>query len=105
MTKITLGRLREELQNGLEKGFTNKEIADALNERYGSEGGAKLTANDIRVYKEKVGLKGAKPKRKQFFEIIEDEQEDITDVEPEQETSEFAQHSMQSEASEDELPY
>lgn len=92
--KITKEELKDLIQNALEEGLNTAEIADKFNAKYGSEN-AKLTASDITRFKELVGLKGAKPKKKRnsVFEIVEeDEIEDTLPFEEDDspvETSEY----------------
>ena len=71
--RVTKEELKELIQSALDRGLSNKEMADEFNAHYGDES-SKLAASDIPKLKEIVGLKGAKPKKKKnpFFEIVEE---------------------------------
>lgn len=69
--EVTKAQLRELIQNALDEGLDTKEMAQRFNEQYGDEKN-KLSAADVTRLKELVGLKGAKPRKKnQVFRIVE----------------------------------
>ena len=81
MIKISKTVLREEISNYLELGLTNAEIADRLNEKYGADEKTKLNAIKVGKLKKAVGLEGTKPKGKQLFELVDDEEEPVSQLE------------------------
>ncbi len=71
--RVTREELKSLIQDALDMGLSTQEMADKFNSLYGSED-SKLTAADMTRFKEMVGLKGAKPKKKRnsVFELIDD---------------------------------
>lgn len=74
MIKISKTRLKEEMENYMELGLTNAEIAEKLNEKYGADDKSKLNSIKVGKLKKMVGLSGTKPKGKQLFELVDDEE-------------------------------
>ncbi len=77
MPRITLNELKSKIEEALEQGMSNKEMAEHFNREF-VEDGNRLSASDIPKYKDMVGLKGAKPKKKKepFFEIVDESSEE-----------------------------
>ena len=72
MIKIRAEELKKLILDALEQGLSNKGIAEYLNEQFKVPEEQKITTADVMFYKEKVGLKGFKPKKKKFFIIVEE---------------------------------
>jgi len=75
MIKLKKSDLKAEIEKYLELGLTNAEIADRMNEIYGADEKNKLNALKVGKLKKMVGLEGTKPKGKQLFELLDDEEE------------------------------
>jgi hypothetical protein len=73
MIKISKSELREKLITLMELGLTNAEIATRLNEEFNADETNALTAMKVAQFKDAVGLKGWKPKKKSLFELIDDD--------------------------------
>jgi|GEM_PF-4325521 len=73
MATITKSELKKHITDALEEGLSNKGIAEYLNAQFNIPEDQGIPASDVPFYKEKVGLKGMRPKKKRFFTIIEDE--------------------------------
>jgi hypothetical protein len=74
MIKISKTQLKEKFEKYLELGLTNGEIAERLNEEFNAEGASRLNSIKVGKLKKAVGLAGAKPKAKQLFELVDDEE-------------------------------
>ena len=79
MITISKNKMRELLIKLMELGLTNQEIATKLNEEYGADDDNRLSPQAVSKYKALVGLKNYKPKKKQLFEIVDDETEVLAD--------------------------
>jgi len=79
MATITKAELKKHILDALEQGLGNKDIADYLNEKFNVPEDQSIPPADVPFYKEKVGLKGVRPKKKKFFTIIEDDVAEFED--------------------------
>lgn len=96
MIKISKTQLKEKFERYLELGLTNGEIADRLNEEFNAQGASKLNAIKVGKLKKAVGLAGTKPKAKQLFELVDDEEYEAQavlhpDYIPEEDAEEFTE--------------
>ena len=79
MITISKNKMKELLIKFMELGLTNPEIAERLNTEYGATDDNRLTTQQVAKYKALVGLKNHKPKKKQLFELVDDDvQPDLT---------------------------
>lgn len=99
MTKITVSELKKHILDALEQGLNNKGIADYLNQQFEVPEEQQITSADVAFYKDKVGLKGVKPKKKRFFTIIEEEDETQAEIEASESlpSTEYLEESSQEE--------
>ena len=79
MITISKNKMKELLIKLMDLGLTNEEIAVRLSVDYGATDDNRLTTQQVAKYKALVGLKGYKPKKKQLFELVDDETEVLTD--------------------------
>ena len=79
MITISKNKMKELLIKLMDLGLTNKEIAVRLNDEYGATEDNQLSTQQVAKYKALVGLKGYKPKKKQLFELVDDETEVLAD--------------------------
>ena len=79
MITISKNKMKELLIKLMDLGLTNEEIAVRLNDEYGATEDNQLSTQQVAKYKALVGLKGYKPKKKQLFELVDDETEVLAD--------------------------
>ena len=88
MITISKNKMKELLIRLMDLGLTNEEIAVRLNEEYGATDDNRLTTQQVAKYKALVGLKGYKPKKKQLFELVDD------DIQPDLAAPEFEEDDL-----------